>query len=215
MIYGMTSHDNHGSFATIYARADVRTSGNPGKKSSLYLYWWKGSLLIKSPVGWFNYLSIIQHAKNISYWILNVFQCRKLLLEKRHFLASNNNIPWGMSSGLSSGPRAFVRSINLLFVCNPCQSEPHAPAFERFHILLSICHHYFEIIVFFQTYTWNFSLLSSAKQQSEMTKKKRCWRTWTKTANFINFYFEFNFFFSIFSFFSVLTVINKVNVLRE
>ena len=35
------------------------------------------------------------------------------------------------------------------------------------------------------------SLLSSAKQQREMTKFCVVWRTWTTTANFIKFYFKF------------------------
>ena len=35
------------------------------------------------------------------------------------------------------------------------------------------------------------SLPSSAKQQREMTKFCVIWRTWTMTANFLNFYFKF------------------------
>ena len=34
------------------------------------------------------------------------------------------------------------------------------------------------------------SLPSSAKQQREMTKFCVAWRTWTTTANFLNFYFK-------------------------
>ena len=39
--------------------------------------------------------------------------------------------------------------------------------------------------------SWYISLPSSAKQQREMTKFCVFWRTWTTTANFLNFHFEF------------------------
>ena len=35
------------------------------------------------------------------------------------------------------------------------------------------------------------SLPSSAQQQREITKFCLVWRTWTATANFLNFYFKF------------------------
>jgi len=40
--------------------------------------------------------------------------------------------------------------------------------------------------------SWYISLLSSAKQQREMTKFCVVWRTWTTTANFTYFYLELN-----------------------
>ena len=40
--------------------------------------------------------------------------------------------------------------------------------------------------------SWYISFSSSAKQQREMTKFCVAWRTWTTTANFLNFYFELN-----------------------
>ena len=39
--------------------------------------------------------------------------------------------------------------------------------------------------------SWYISLPSSAKQQRKMTKFCVVWRTWTTTANFLNFYFKF------------------------